>query len=89
MTDDQLSHPNIDFCTQLDQHLVVGSYDQVLIAASRPPVELYSFFLNSLLETVRLNIGECLAAAYESISVQIATKMLMYENPEVNIILIL
>ena len=35
---------------------------QVLVAAANPPVKYYSFFLTSLLETVRINIGT--AAAY-------------------------
>mmetsp|Transcript_23417 Transcript_23417/g.21298 ORF Transcript_23417/g.21298 Transcript_23417/m.21298 type:complete len:264 (+) Transcript_23417:43-834(+) len=82
LSDEQLSHPNIKFCTQLDLHLVVGSYDQVLIAASTPPVAVYSFFLKSLLETVRLNVGECIAAAYENLSIEKATKMLMYDDTE-------
>lgn len=72
------------FCSQLDKHLVVGSYDQVLVAAAHPPIQYYSFFLASLLETVRINIGECAAAAYESIGLAAATKLLMFEQNEVN-----
>ena len=49
LSDEQLNHPNIVFCTQLDQHLMVGSYDQVMNAAAKPPVTYYHFFLKSLL----------------------------------------
>jgi len=74
------SHPNINFCTQLDQHLMVGSYDQVLSAASNPPVASYSFFLTSLLETVRTNIAECAAASYSTLTATAAAKILMFTS---------
>ena len=75
-------HPNIDFCTQLDQHLMVGSYDQVLSAAENPPVAYYSFFLRSLLKTVRVNVGDCAAAAYRTLEVSAATRMLMFHSDQ-------
>eukprot|EP01034_Spumella_vulgaris_P021789 gene21789-27858_t len=76
------NQPAITFCTQLDKHLVVGSYDQVLVSAANPPVKFYSFFLTSLLETVRINIGECVSSAYDSLTVGAATKILMFDNKE-------
>jgi len=72
--------PAITFCTQLEQRVVVGAYDMVLAAAANPPVPQFSFFLNSLLETVRLNIGECVAASYTSMKISSATKILMFSN---------
>ena len=78
LTEQQQSHPAIAFCTQLDRHLMVGSYDQVMSAAALPPVEYYSFFLKSLLETVRINVGDCAAASYTSLAVSEATKILMF-----------
>ena len=77
------NHPAIVFCTQLEKHLVVGSYDSILTAAANPPVAFYSFFLVSLMETVRSNIGECLSAAYTSIEVDSATRLLMFNQPMV------
>jgi 26S proteasome regulatory subunit N12 len=59
-----------------------GTLIQVLNAASHPPVTFYSFFLNSLLETVRLNIGECIVAAYDKLTWQSATKILMFSTVE-------
>lgn len=82
LTDEQQAHPAIAFCTRLDRHLVVGSYDQVLISASNPPVPLYSFFLNSLLDSVRLNIGECITASYSNLTIEAATKILMFHSTE-------
>jgi 26S proteasome regulatory subunit N12 len=87
LTESELKNPAISFCTQLDQHLMVGSYDQVMNAASNPPVPYYNFFLKSLLETVRLNIGECTGTSYDSLSVVAATKILMFTSEKVIYIL--
>ena len=61
---------------------MIGSYDQVMQAAAAPPVEYYSFFLTSLLETVRLNICECVLAAYKTLTPQAAMKILMFSSLE-------
>eukprot|EP01038_Epipyxis_sp_PR26KG_P004505 gene4505-6365_t len=82
LSEKQQQHSAITFCTQLDQHLVVGSYDEVLAAAARPPIKYYSFFLKSLLETVRINIGDCCAASYNNLSLASATKILMFNQME-------
>lgn len=103
LSDSQIQHPSISFCTQLERFLAIGSYDQVYLnaaydyfiaifesvsfqvlkAASKPPVPAYSFFLNSLLETVRLNIGECISVSYDKLSISSATKILMFTTNEV------
>jgi 26S proteasome regulatory subunit N12 len=80
LSEEQRAHTHVSFCTQLDQHLTVGSYDQVMSAAAHPPVPFYSFFLKSLLETVRVNIAECAAASYSKFSLQGATEILMFAN---------
>ncbi len=54
----------------------------MLAAAERPPVEHYGFFLLSLMRTVRLNIAECASAAYQTLSVTAATKLLMFHSAE-------
>jgi hypothetical protein len=56
------------------------AFDQVMAAAAQPPVEHYSFFLTSLLKTVRVNIGECAAASYNTLSLEAATKILMFSS---------
>jgi 26S proteasome regulatory subunit N12 len=82
LSEQQQRDPAISFCTQLDRHLMIGSYDQVMQAAAAPPVEYYSFFLTSLLETVRLNICECVLAAYKTLTPQAAMKILMFSSLE-------
>ena len=65
-----LDHPSIKFCTDLDQHLMVGSFDKVLLSASHPPNAIFRFLLASLIDTVRLTIGDCIAAAYETLALE-------------------
>jgi 26S proteasome regulatory subunit N12 len=72
--------PTVTFCTELEQHLVVGAYDLVLESAANPPASQFSFFLSSLLETVRINIGDCVSSAYSSLKVSSATKILMFQR---------
>jgi hypothetical protein len=57
----------------------------VLAAAAHPPVPQFVFFLNSLLETVRLNIGDCVGSAYQHLQLSSATKILMFDNDQVSI----
>jgi 26S proteasome regulatory subunit N12 len=105
LNDADRAHPAIQFCTRLDQHLMVGSYDQVcsliiffyglfvcllsvlcsqvLAAAGHPPIEHFKFFLTSLLETVRINIGYCAASSYRTLSIASARGILMFDSEEV------
>jgi hypothetical protein len=55
----------------------------VLAAAAQPPVTYYSFFVKSLLETVRINIADCAASAYSHLSLNAATKILMFNTTQV------
>ena len=61
--------------------VVVVVCTQVMQAAVHPPVEEYSFFLTSLMETVRSNICECVLASYRALTVQAATDILMFSSP--------
>ena len=59
-----------------------------MAAAAHPPVEYYTFFLKSLLETVRINIGECAAASYSTLTIAAATKLFMFDNEKVRTLLL-
>lgn len=74
--------PSVLYCTQLDQHLMVGSYDQVMTAARNPPDELYTYFLSSLFETVRSSVAECASVSYPSLTVKAFQDILMLPSLE-------
>jgi hypothetical protein len=59
-----------------------------MAAAALPPVEYYNFFLKSLLETVRINIGECAAASYSTLTVTAATQVLMFNTEMVRVVIV-
>lgn len=61
---------------------------QVLSAAEKPPVEYYSFFLQSLMKTVRINIADCAAASYKTLSVKAATEILMFSSLQETLVFI-
>lgn len=82
LSEEEQLRPAIFFCTQLDRHLMVGSYAEVMIEAANPPFEYYSFFLKSLLETVRMNIGECVATSYRKLTLAGAREVLMFNSIE-------
>jgi len=82
LAESELKHPHIQFCTRIEQNIMIGSYEQVLHTAQSPPVPYYAFFVSSLLETVRTNIAECMQAAYKSLQVAEAMKLLMFNSEE-------
>lgn len=78
LTDEQKSSAGIKFCTELERRLMVGAYDDVMNAASNPPVDLYGFFLGSLLETVRINIADCAEMSYNTLNPSALKEILMF-----------
>lgn len=82
MTEEEQQQPAISFCTQLDRHLMVGSYKEVMVEAASPPFNHYTFFLRSLLETVRVNIIECISASYKHLTLSGAREILMFSSLE-------
>jgi 26S proteasome regulatory subunit N12 len=82
LSEEELRHPALTFCTQLDRHLMVGCYDQVMAASVEPPVECYAFFLKFLLEAIRINIGDCAEVSYKSLTLHGAQDVLMFNSIE-------
>ena len=82
LTDEQKSLAGIKFCTELERRLMVGAYDEVMNAASNPPVDLYAFFLSSLLETVRINIADCAEISYNTLNPSALKEILMFSTEQ-------
>jgi 26S proteasome regulatory subunit N12 len=49
-------------------------------ATLHPPVPFYTFFLTSIMETVRTNIGECVLSSYKTLTCESAKNILMFQN---------
>jgi len=70
-----IKHP-----VSLEQYIMEGSYNKVLLAKGNVPAESYKFFIEILMGTVRDEIASCLEKAYKDISCADAARML-YISP--------
>lgn len=77
---EERAEPHIAFAINLEQHLMEGQYAQVLLARESMPSPHYAPFMDKLLDTVRDEIAECSSAAYKTLSIDAACKMLMFSS---------
>lgn len=59
-----------------------GSYNKVFLAKSQVPSPYYTFFIDVLLNTIRVEVASCLEAAFDSIAVVDAVRLLFLSNLE-------
>merc|ERR1712179_690451 len=74
-----IKHP-----VSLEQYIMEGSYNKVLLAKGNVPAESYNFFIDILMDTVRNEIASCLEKAYKDISCADAARMLSIGAGEIN-----
>lgn len=78
----EASSPFISFPITLERQLMVGSYDEVLNAASSAPHASYNVFLENLVETVRDAIADCVEVSYNHMKLGDAANMMKFDNVE-------
>ncbi|EDW76725.1 uncharacterized protein Dwil_GK20064 [Drosophila willistoni] len=66
----------------LEQYIMEGRYNKIFQANSSMPAEIYNYFMDLLVETVRDEIGACIEMSYEKISAKEAAKRLNLRLPE-------
>lgn len=59
-----------------------GSYNKVFLAKSQVPSPYYTFFIDVLLNTIRIEVASCLETAFDSIAVVDAVRLLFLSNLE-------
>lgn len=64
----------------IEQALLEGAYKQILDARVSVPDQTFGYFMDLLLKTIREEIASCCEAAYDSISMDGARKLLMFET---------
>merc|ERR1719209_2518678 len=74
-----IKHP-----VSLEQYIMEGSYNKVLLAKGNVPAESYKYFIDILMITVRNEIASCLEKAYADISCSDAARMLSIGAGDVN-----
>merc|ERR1711874_430227 len=71
-----LSNPYIENPVQLEQFIMEGKYNKVIDTRYNVPAESYKFFIDVLLETIRIEIARCMEKSYEDIDAEECRKML-------------
>lgn len=74
------SNMYVAFPVRLEQHLMEGTYNKVLSARSAAPAPSYTFFMDTLAETVRDKIAECSEQAYETLPIGQVPSMFMLKD---------
>eukprot|EP00559_Dactyliosolen_fragilissimus_P008770 CAMPEP_0184855726 /NCGR_PEP_ID=MMETSP0580-20130426/869_1 /TAXON_ID=1118495 /ORGANISM="Dactyliosolen fragilissimus" /LENGTH=259 /DNA_ID=CAMNT_0027350303 /DNA_START=33 /DNA_END=812 /DNA_ORIENTATION=+ len=80
LSSDEASNPYVSFPINLERQLMVGLYDEVLSADSRVPDPSYTFFMESLLQTVQDSIADCLEKSYKTMSINDAVGMMKFDS---------
>eukprot|EP00879_Flechtneria_rotunda_P005182 GHRR01005464.1.p1 GENE.GHRR01005464.1~~GHRR01005464.1.p1 ORF type:complete len:238 (+),score=85.86 GHRR01005464.1:228-941(+) len=74
-----MASEHVSHAIQLEQWLMEGAYNKVLAAGSQLPAE-YSFCVDQLSATVRDEIASCSEAAYSSLPLAEAQKLMMFKG---------
>lgn len=83
LSESDLERREVAFTIALEQNLMVGTYNEVLQAKSNmPSPEHFDFFMGRLLDTVRDTIAECAEVSYESLSLDAAREMMMFDSAD-------
>jgi len=69
---------------QLEQFIMEGNYNKVILMKDNVPSKSYTFFINLLLQTIRSEIASCMEKAYEQISLKDCAKMLQLDSKDAN-----
>lgn len=72
----------IDYALRLEHYLMEGSYSKIREEKIAAPHELFSYFVDRLMDTMRQEIANCSERAYGSLSVEAAQRILSLASPE-------
>ena len=82
LSEKEAQHNFVTYPIRLERQLMVGSYDEVLRAATSEIPPSYEFFVSNLAQTVRDNIADCLEVAYNTMSLSAAAAMMRMDSVE-------
>jgi len=68
------------FAVELEKDIMEGRYNKLWLARANVPTDLYIFFVEKLMKTIRTNIADCLEASYQTLSTADAAKLLMFKG---------
>nr|ACO10442.1 26S proteasome non-ATPase regulatory subunit 8 [Caligus rogercresseyi] len=77
-----LSNPYISTPVALEQYIMEGTYNKIILMKDNVPSPRMAYFIDLLLVTIRNEIGSCLEKAYNRISASECAKMLYLKDKE-------
>ena len=80
LSEQEAQHKFVTYPIRLERQLMVGSYDEVLRAATSDIPPSYELFVSNLAQTVRDNIADCLEVAYNTMSLSAAASMMRMDS---------
>uniref|UniRef100_A0A915BDT8 26S proteasome non-ATPase regulatory subunit 8 n=1 Tax=Parascaris univalens TaxID=6257 RepID=A0A915BDT8_PARUN len=76
----QQSNPYISTPVKLEQSLIEGVYNKVVLTEGTIPSPYYAVFIRILMDTVRGEIATCIERAFKRVSLKDATQLLLFNN---------
>jgi hypothetical protein len=71
----------VKYAMELERLMLEGNYHRVRVAAANAPDPSFQFFVRLLVPTIRREVAASVTAAYDSISKQTLTQMLLLDSP--------
>ncbi|KAM3723389.1 26S proteasome non-ATPase regulatory subunit [Dirofilaria immitis] len=78
--DTQQKNPYIKIPVKLEQSLIEGAYDKIMLTEKNIPSPYYALFIRISMDTVRDEIALCLERAFLKISQQDAARLLLFND---------
>ena len=80
LTLEEQKNPCIAVAVALEQHFVDGNYYKILNTKQSLPLEIYSYFINKMVNTVRHEAARSAEKAYKILRAEDAFKIFLLEN---------
>ncbi|CAD5209501.1 unnamed protein product [Bursaphelenchus xylophilus] len=78
----QQKDPYIYLPVKLEQSLMEGAYNKVILNEKTLPTPYYQVFVRVLMNTVRSDIAVCIEKSFKGLQVKDAARMLLFESDE-------
>uniref|UniRef100_A0A1I7TFC8 26S proteasome non-ATPase regulatory subunit 8 n=1 Tax=Caenorhabditis tropicalis TaxID=1561998 RepID=A0A1I7TFC8_9PELO len=79
---EQISNAYISTPVRIEQSLMEGAYNKVVLTEKNIPSPFYSIFIHIMLETIRREIASSIEKSFKVLAARDATVMLLFENDQ-------
>ncbi|VDN54916.1 unnamed protein product [Dracunculus medinensis] len=76
----QQQNPYISTPVKLEQSLMEGVYNKVILTEKTIPSPYYSIFIRILMDTIRGEIAACIESSFTQVPIKDATQLLLFSN---------